>query len=263
MIVTMARPRRGSGPTGPGAVPPTGFAGVGPRDRFGGLVVLAAVGVFVAAYLLAVTGPGTAYVWHQNMISDLGDRSCHVRGGRWICSPGHVLFNVGLVATGGLLAVAGGLLRAWGRVLAGSVLLMGVGLVLAGLFPATDHAALHLAGVVLALVTPGAGLLWSAARPETTWLRSGRTARGLLGAVALVLAAESRLPDPVVPRGAGELGMVACLLAALLVEVVRLWLHRRDGPGRAVPTSRSAGGTAATGSASRTAAPRSAASARR
>lgn len=223
------------------------------RARVGAVAVLAAVCTFVAVFAVSVGASGTAYVWHLNMISDLGDPSCHVRDGRWICSPGHVVFNTGLVLTGGLLAVAGALLvRLWGRVLAGSVVVMGTGLVVAGVFTATDHGPLHLLGVVLALVAPGLGLLWSAARPETAWLEPHRVVRGLLAAVALVLAAESRLPDPVIPRGAGELGIVLCLVTALAVEAVRLR-----------PTSRSADGTAATASASRTAAPRSGASARR
>lgn len=249
------------GPRGPDAAPSPAPAEVGLRARLGGLAVLLAVCTFGTVFGLSVSASGTAYVWHLNMISDLGDRSCHVRDHRWICSPGHGLFNTGLVLTGTLLAAAGGLLRQlWGRVLAGSVVAMGVGLVVAGLFTATEHAALHLAGVVLAIVVPGLGLMWSAVRPATAWLDHVRVVRGLLAGVALVLAAESRLPDAVVPRGAGELTMVGCLVTALVVEAVRSW----SGGGRSRgATSRSAGGTAATGSPSRRAAPRSGASARR
>lgn len=226
------------------------------RARLGGVAVLVAVGTFLVAFAVSVGTSGTAYVWHLNMISDLGDPSCHVRDSRWICSPAHVLFNTGLVLTGAMLAAAGMLLlRLWGRVLAGSVVVMGAGLAVAGIFTATEHAALHLVGVVLALVAPGLGLLWSAIRPGTAWLDFFRVLRGLLAGVALLLAAESRLPDPVIPRGAGELGMVLCLVTALVVQAVRLLV-----PGA---TSRSAGGTAATGSASRPPAPRNGASARR
>lgn len=264
MIVRMAPRRRESSPAGPGrpgAAPSPPSAEGGLRARLGGLAVLLAVGTFGTVFGLSVSASGTAYVWHLNMISDLGDTSCHVRDHRWICSPGHDLFNTGLVLTGGLLAAAGGLLRQlWGRALAWSVAAMGVGLVVAGVFTATEHAALHLVGVVLAIVVPGLGLLWSAIRPATAWLDSSRVVRGLLAGVALVLAAESRLPDPVVPRGAGELVMVLCLVAALVVEVTRL----RPGSGRPQgPTSRSAGGTGATGSPSRRPAPRNGASARR
>lgn len=223
----------------------------------GAVVVLAAVCTFMAAFVASVGTPGTAYVWHTNMISDLGDRSCHTRDARWICSPAHDAFNAALVATGVLLAVAGALLRRpWGRVLAGAVAVMGLGLAVAGVFTATEHGARHLLGVVLALVAPGLGLLWSAIRPETAWLDAYRTARGLLATVALLLAAESRLPNPVVPRGAGELGIVLCLVSALALEAVRV-LRARGA------TSRSAGGTAATASTSRSAGPRNGASARR
>lgn len=235
------------------------------RARTGAALVLVAVGTFVTVFTLSVLTPGTAYVWHLNMISDLGDRSCHVRDARWICSPGHVVFNAGLILTGVLLAVAGPLVvRLWGRALAGGVAVMGVGLVVAGLFTATDHGAVHLVGVVLALVAPGLGLLWSAARPETAWLDSHRVGRGLLAGVALLLAAESRLPDAVLPRGAGELGIVLCLVGALVVEAWRLRPHRRPATGHPPgPTSRSADGTAATPPASRPPAPRSGASAPR
>lgn len=110
------------GPRGPDAAPSPAPAEVGLRARLGGLAVLLAVCTFGTVFGLSVSASGTAYVWHLNMISDLGDRSCHVRDHRWICSPGHGLFNTGLVLTGTLLAAAGGLLRQlWGRVLAGSV----------------------------------------------------------------------------------------------------------------------------------------------
>ncbi|QFG69962.1 hypothetical protein [Ornithinimicrobium pratense] len=257
----MALRSRASGAGGRGA--DRASAEVALRDRLGAVAVLAGVGVFVTVFALAVRTPGTAYVWHLNMVSDLGDRSCHVRDARWICSPGHVLFNSGLILTGGLLAVAGSLLlRLWGRILAGSVVVMGVGLVVAGLFTATDHGAIHLVGVVLALVAPGLGLLWSAARPETGWLDSHRVVRGLLGGAALLLAAESRLPDAVLPRGAGELGIVFFLVSALVVEAMRLRPGGGAG-GSQGPTSRSADGTAATPSASQSPVPRSAASADR
>lgn len=264
MIVRMASGRRESSPRAPdrlGVVPGPPTPAVDLRARLGVLAVLAAVCTFVAAFAVSIATPGTAYVWHLNMISDLGDPSCHTRDSRWICSPRHVVFNTGLVVTGVLLAAGGALLvRLWGRVLAGSVVVMGAGLAVAGVFTATDHAELHLVGVVLAIVVPGLGLLWSAVRPGLAWLDSYRVVRGLLAGVALVLAAESRLPDPVIPRGAGELVMVLCLVTALVVEAVRLW----SGGGRPQgATSRSAGGTGATGSPSRRPAPRSGASARR
>ncbi|WP_131106234.1 hypothetical protein [Ornithinimicrobium sufpigmenti] len=259
----MAPRSRTGGGRGRGAAPGASSVQADLRARLGAVAVLAAVGTFVTAFALSVGTTGTAYVWHLNMLSDLGDRSCHVRDARWICSPAHVLFNTGLVLTGGLLALAGGLLlRLWGWVLALGVVVMGVGLVVAGLFTATEYVVTHMVGVVLALVAPGLALLWSAVRPETAWLDSSRVVRGLLAGVALVLAAESRLPDPVIPRGAGELAMVLCLVAALVVEAVRLRPGGREGRPQG-PTSRSADGTAATASASRTTAPRSGASARR
>ena len=147
-----------------------------------------------------------------------------------ICSPGFALFNTGLIATGVLLSAAGaGLRRRWGRLLAGSLAVMGVGLVIAGVFPAGDAGALHLAGVVLALVVPGCGLLISAIRPETAWLSRRRALRGVLAATSLVFAAENRLPHNFVPQGPGELVIVGCLLVALLVESAALLAARSGG----------------------------------
>ena len=193
------------------------------RTRLGGAGLALAIAVFVVVFVVSVRQPGTAYVWPHSMISDLGDPTCGVRGGRWICAPGHAWFNAGLIATGSLLvASALALAPVWGRILSGGVVLMGVGLVVAGVFPAGDTGALHLAGVVLVMVPPGLGLMVSGIRPEVAWLRTHRVPRGLLGGLALVLAAESRLPGAVVPAGAGEVAMVGCLLVALVGESARL-----------------------------------------
>lgn len=184
---------------------------------------------FMVSVAIALGNTGTAYVWQVNLISDLGDGSCHTRGGRWICSPGSALFNTGLMATGVVLTVAGACLsRLWGRLFAGSVVVMGVGLVIAGAFPAGDDGAIHLAGVILALVVPGFGLLLSGIRPASAWLHAHRVPRGVLGGVALVFCAESRLPEALVPRGAGEVIIIGSLLAALLVEAARLLASGRS-----------------------------------
>ncbi|NNG20819.1 hypothetical protein HJ590_14860 [Naumannella sp. ID2617S] len=203
------------------ATPRTAY--VDRRVRFGALAVIIALACFAATVAVSLGTSGTSYIWYLNLISDLGDGSCRTRGGRWICSPGFAIFNAGLMLTGVLLVAAAGCLHAlWGRVLAGGVGVMGGGLVVAGVFPAGDDGALHLVGVVLALVVPGAGLLLSGIRPGTPWLRPGRVRRGVLGGAALVLCAESRLPVSPLPRGAGELVIVGCLLLALLWEAARV-----------------------------------------
>ncbi|MDO4920182.1 DUF998 domain-containing protein [Kocuria sp.] len=205
------------------------------RARLGALLVLAAVLVFAVAVAVTLSTADTAYVWYQNMVSDLGDGACRVRGGRWICSPNHVLFNTGLALTGVLLAAAGAcLVERWGRVLAGGVVVMGAGLVATGVFPAGNRAGLHLTAVVLALVVPALGFLLSGIRPGTPWLHRRRGARVVLASVALVFAAVSRLPDGTVPRGAGELVIVGALLLALVLEAGSV-LVGRD---RAVGVSR-------------------------
>lgn len=193
------------------------------RGRLGALLIVVAVLVFALTVVMTLGTADTAYVWYDNMISDLGDSACRVRGGRWICSPNFLLFNAGVALTGLLLAAAGACLTArWGKLLAGSLMVMGVGLVITGAFPAGDLAGLHLTGVVLALVVPGLGFLLSGIRPETPWLRNYRVPRAVLATVALVFAAVSRLPGATVPRGAGELVIVGALLLALLIEAARL-----------------------------------------
>lgn len=201
---------------------------MGGRARLGAVAIIAAIAVFAVTVAVALGDTGTAYVWQVNMISDLGDSACRSRDGRWICSPGYALFNAGMMVSGVLLAAAGGCLgRIWGSRLAGSLLVMGVGLVVAGAFPAGDLGRFHLAGVVLALVVPGLGLLLSGIRPQTAWLGSRRVQRGVLGTVALVFCAESRLPQQLVPRGAGEVIIVGCLLLALFLEASCLLASRR------------------------------------
>ncbi|MDO5533359.1 MAG: DUF998 domain-containing protein [Propionibacteriaceae bacterium] len=194
-----------------------------PRARLGAGGVLVAIIVFGVVLAAAVRTEGTAYDWWDNMLSDLGDPSCHVRGGRWICSPGAEAFNAGLIGVGVLLLVSALLLTGmWGRVLAAGVAVMGGGLVIAGVFPAGNDGALHLAGVVLALVVPGLALLAASVRPETSWLASYRWPRGALAVVALLLCAESRLPHALLPRGASELVIAGCLLVALGAEALRV-----------------------------------------
>lgn len=221
---------------------------MGRRSWLGALLVLLAVLVFALTVTISLGTTDTAYLWRDNMISDLGDSACRVRDGRWICSPNFLLFNGGVILTGVLLTVAGGCLTGpWGPLLAGSMVVMGIGLVITGAFPAGDHGGLHLAGVVLALVVPGLGFLLSGIRPGTPWLCSYRVPRVVLGTVALLFAAKSRLPGGPVPRGAAELIIVAALLLALLLETARLLAA---GPGDPDRISRSAGGTGATDSAS-------------
>lgn len=208
------------------------------RTRLGALGVLAAIAVFAVTVAILLADSGTAYQWPVNMLSDLGDSTCHVRGGRWICSPAYAVFNTGVIVTGLLLAASGWWLRRlWGSVFGGSVSLMGVGLVVAAAFPAGAHAGLHLAGVVLALVVPGLAMLLSAIRPATAWLGSQRVGRGVLGAVALVFSAENRLPGEIVPQGAGQAIIVGCIVAALGSEATRVLTHR---PRRSPPARSSA-----------------------
>lgn len=198
-------------------------SGVGRRSWLGALLIILAMLSFTLTVATSLATSDTAYVWHDNMISDLGDSSCRVRDGRWICSPNYAVFNAGVILTGLLLAGAGVCLGLrWGRVLAASLVVMGFGLILTGAFPAGENGSLHLAGVVLALVVPGTGLILSGMRPGTPWLQSYRIPRVVLGSLALLFAAQSRLPGGLVPRSVEELSIIGALWLALLFEAVRL-----------------------------------------
>lgn len=203
------------------------------RTRLGAAALLVGVAAFVVTLLLALNTAGTTYVWHLNLLSDLGDSGCRVRAGRPICSPGHVAFNVGLVVTGLLILAGGlGLLRWWGAMLGGGTIVMGAGLVIAGAFPAGGDGGVHLAGVVLALVVPNLALLASSIRPPTPWLASHRALRATLATIALLLCAESRLPVVLVPRGAGELVIVGALVVAMAFEAGRVLVAPRHALSR-------------------------------
>lgn len=221
----------------------------GRGSGLGAALIVAAVLAFLISVAISITSRDTAYVWHDNMISDLGDSVCGVRAGRMICSPNAALFNAGLVVSGlCLIAAALCLPRRWGPRLASSVAVMGVGLIGTGIFPAGTHPGPHLIAVVLALVVPSLRFLLSAIRPPTPWLCRYRLPRAALATAALGFAAESRLPGSVVPRGAGELAIVGALLVLLSMEAARLlaaaYASRRAG------VSRSRDETVATGSPS-------------
>lgn len=196
-------------------------------ERLGGLGIVLAVVAFAVTVWLSLRTEGTTFVWSVNMLSDLGDGECRERGGRWICSPGHALFNVGVVVTGALLAGSAWLVRRpWGRLLSTSLAVMGAGLIVAAVFDAGRYPVPHLAGVVLALVVPSAGLMVSGFRPMTRWLVPSRVPRAVLGLLALILCAENRLPNDVISPGNGQAAIVALLLAGLLWEAIRLLATR-------------------------------------
>lgn len=199
--------------------------------RAAGIAVGLACGVFLTALAAALTAAGVSYSWRTSMLSDLGNAWCHLRDGRWVCSPRSEVFNAGLVAAGGLLLAGAVAARGpWGRLLALTVAAMGAGLMLLGAFPADVHGGAHMTGVVLALPVTAGGVMVSGLSPATAWLQRLRRTRAVVGAATLLLCLLHLLPqERTPPRGATEVLIVAALVAVLVVESARL-LRAADVP---------------------------------
>ncbi len=196
----------------------------GARDRARGIALLAVVLVVVIAWLATVSHPGASYAPLANMVSDLGRVTCVTWDDRPICSPRHPVFNTAFVGCGVVVAlVAVSVRRRWGTPLTLAITGLGLGLILLGAFPSDVAKPPHLAGAVLALPVPGAGLLSSGARPDRPWLLPYRRLRAWLGAVCLAVSAGHLLPaDVPFPRGPAEYVGIVAILVFLVVEGVRL-----------------------------------------
>ena len=126
----------------PPSPPPTTKRGTPVRSAAGALAWIAPPPLFLTAQLVAGSGWRVPYSWSANNISDLGNITCGSWGDdrRDVCSPLHVVMNVGFVATG-LLIVAGVILL-WGSAHLGNklssllILFAGAGYVVVGLAPA-------------------------------------------------------------------------------------------------------------------------------
>ncbi len=137
------------------------------------------------AQLVALRAWPRPYSWNINYISDLGMRSCgkiidDAGAARWVCSPGHEMFNMGLIVAGLLLAAgAASMLRrrrgewdVWPF-----FVLSGLALVVTALVPADEHLLAHDLAALAQVVLQWAGML-ALARPRTAaavWPRMSPT----------------------------------------------------------------------------------------
>lgn len=196
------------------------------EGRVPAALLLSSVGAFVTGYLIAITADGVSYSWSRHMVSELGAVGCRMAPGGWICSPCHAVFNAALVCCGGFVTAACALMAGrWGLLLTTSTAVLGVALVVLGLFPPDAHPSMHMVAAVLALPIPSLGLLLSAVHPATPWLDQLRGLRGLLGATSLTLCLAHVAPGVVsLPRGMAETFSIAALLGFLTAEAARcLW----------------------------------------
>lgn len=118
--------------------------------RVAAMALAASSLVSVGGQLLALAEWEGNYRFLHHLISDLGMTTCvdvlDDYGFRFVCSPGHLWFNVGTVVSGALLAVGGAVLfcaRPLGRTVGGALALSGVAVALVGVAPYDVNASLH------------------------------------------------------------------------------------------------------------------------
>lgn len=123
-------------------------------DRYpylGPLIWLATVEYFVVQYAVAAKW-STPYSLLRNPISDLGNTSCGIYDGRYVCSPEHGLMNVAFIGLGVLMAVGAPLIHQEFRehplAIAGfgGMVIAGVGTILVGLSPENVNHTVHVLG---------------------------------------------------------------------------------------------------------------------
>jgi len=153
--------------------------------------LLLAAPVFLAAnVIVGLAWSEPSYSWAVHNISDLGNVTCGVwdtSRPRQVCSPWHTAMNVGMVATGSLVAL--GVLLGWrvfGRgaaARAAQVLVTAgaAGYVLAGLYPADVDENNHLLAALLIFVLGNAGVVTAALARRSPLLASLRTVSAVLG----------------------------------------------------------------------------------
>jgi hypothetical membrane protein len=135
----------------------------------GGLLWVWAISEVVCQVVAAAAWP-RKYSWTQNTISDLGQVTCGMTSEqagafRWVCSPWHLEFNVGMAISGVFLAVGAVLLRGrWPRRAVGDRGLMvqtiaGVAMAGVGLAPWDRNPIAHDICSMAAVVTRWAAMI--------------------------------------------------------------------------------------------------------
>ena len=120
---------------------------------------------YFAVQLAAALTWMVSYSWRLNTISDLGNTACGTYGGRYVCSPLHVIMNVSLMALG-ITMVLGSLLiyrqfknSRYTLVGFSCLAISGLGSLLVGLFPENSVATMHVAGAALSFFVGNMGLV--------------------------------------------------------------------------------------------------------
>lgn len=115
--------------------------------------------------ILATLSFKNNYSLIHNTISDLGNTTCGVYGGRFVCSPLHNLMNVSFIVLGIFMATGSLLIyqefKESRATLIGFSFMAaaGVGTVMVGLFPENTILALHLIGALLPFLVGNLGIV--------------------------------------------------------------------------------------------------------
>jgi hypothetical membrane protein len=197
--------------------------------RHGAILWIVATVQFVVAMAVTQIGYGSSYSLTQNYISDLGANVCENIGGRYVCSPWHLVFNLSIVLFG-LLLILGLILvrtafppRGTRTIGLGLLAIAAVGAIGVGLSPETYNLTIHTLSAAIAFVVGGIALivLGFAMFRDTRWdgFRAYTMLSGLVGLVAFALF-EAKAYGPL---GVG--GMERLIVAPILLWSVVVGIH--------------------------------------
>lgn len=200
------------------------------RQRLAGITLIASSAVvFLGQFIALLLWDAWYYSLQFNLVSDLGHTVCApVADGfrpRFVCSPGHLWFNLGLIVGGVLLLVGGLALR---RLTGYALAVAGVALAVAGVFPHDRQPGLHDAAAVVYVVAA-----WAAVIAAAIALRHTRPASAAASAVAVLVSVSGAALLVFHPEGAPG------LYGRLAVDVLAVWVVFLGAgqlrPGRARP----------------------------
>jgi hypothetical membrane protein len=229
-----------------GAAPPTSRERYGPlvhrSVRHGAILWIIGVVQFLVGMVVTQIGYGSSYSLTQNYISDLGAISCGPFGGRNVCSPWHLVFNVSIVVFG-ILLVLGTILirtgfppRGTRTVGLGLLVISSLGAVGVGLSPEDYNLTIHSLSAATAFVGAGLALLvlGVAMFRDTRWdgFRTYTMISGLVSLIAFVLL----LTNHYGPLGVG--GMERLIVAPVLLWTLVAGVHLARIPTYAPPGMR-------------------------
>lgn len=125
------------------------LVGMNSQRVAGWMLVASGVVGFLGQLIAVVMWQGGLYSLQFNLISDLGMTTCAPVDDaflpRYVCSPGHLWFNLGTIAAGVLLVVGGALLR---RLFGCALAVSGVALIVVGAVPVDRVAGVHDAAAI-------------------------------------------------------------------------------------------------------------------